>query len=131
MGKRGKGNSAEHSAANFNISPEEEQRIVEEAVQEQLAAFRSKFGRDPLPHEPLFFDPDKDVPTALSIDDPADQVLEAMRLAGIAPQFIYAYDKTGLILTQDDRDTYPEEIQREYQSAIDEYFELKAAGKLP
>ncbi len=94
-------------------------------------AFRKKFGRDPLPHEPLFFDPDKDVPTALELDDPDDQILEAMRLAGIAPHFIYAYHKTGLILTEDDRDIYPEETAREYQAAIDEFFEMERAGKLP
>lgn len=31
---------------------------VEQALEEQLRAFRAKFGRDPGPDDPLFFDPD-------------------------------------------------------------------------
>ena len=32
----------------------------------QVAAFRKKFGRDPLPNEPVFFDPDADVLTPMN-----------------------------------------------------------------
>lgn len=130
MGKLRKDKSGSPEAVNENIRTEEERRMLDEAISEQLEAFRAKFGRDPLPHEPVFFDPDKDVPTALELEDTDGQILEAMRLAGIAPQFIYAYHKTGLILTEDDRATYPEEILREYQAAIEEFFELEADGKL-
>jgi hypothetical protein len=35
-------------------------------LREQLEAFREKFGRDPLPHEPVFFDPDGDDPVPLT-----------------------------------------------------------------
>ena len=34
-----------------------------EALQEQFRLFREKFGRDPKPDEPIFFDPDQDQPT--------------------------------------------------------------------
>ncbi len=131
MGKRGKGKAGKQLTGKEVELSEEEQKILDEAITEQLEAFRKKFGRDPLPHEPLFFDPDKDVPTALELDDPDDQILEAMRLAGIAPQFIYAYDKTGFMISKEDRKNYPEEVLREYQAAIEEYFELEKAGKLP
>lgn len=33
-----------------------------EALERQVARFKEKFGRDPLPHEPVFFDPDYDNP---------------------------------------------------------------------
>lgn len=67
----------------------------------QREAFRKKFGRDPGPGDPVFFDPDADEPRPLSegaSDNPFDpEVLEALRKTGAAPQFIYAYRKTGLI----------------------------------
>jgi len=56
---------------------------VYEALLEQRKAFIEKFGREPGPNDPVFFDPDKDVPTRI---DPArfDADLEkAIREAGI------------------------------------------------
>jgi hypothetical protein len=38
-----------------------------EALERQMARFRSKFGHDPEADEPLFFDPDADMPTPMSI----------------------------------------------------------------
>ncbi|MFI2747265.1 hypothetical protein ACH5BA_13310 [Kitasatospora sp. NPDC018623] len=35
---------------------------LQDAVQRQLARFREKFGREPGPDDPLFFDPDADEP---------------------------------------------------------------------
>ena len=58
---------------------------VHEALLEQRKAFIEKFGREPGPNDPVFFDPDKDVPTPI---DPAriDADLEkAIRDAGIDP----------------------------------------------
>jgi hypothetical protein len=58
---------------------------VHEALLEQRKAFIEKFGRGPGPDDPVFFDPDKDVPTPM---DPArfDADLEkAIRDSGIDP----------------------------------------------
>jgi hypothetical protein len=58
---------------------------VYEALLEQRKAFVEKFGREPGPDDPVFFDPDKDLPTPI---DPArfDADLEkAIRDAGIDP----------------------------------------------
>jgi hypothetical protein len=58
---------------------------VRNALLEQRRAFIEKFGREPGPDDPVFFDPDKDVPTPI---DPArlDADLEkAIRDAGIDP----------------------------------------------
>jgi hypothetical protein len=55
---------------------------VHEALLEQRKAFIEKFGREPDPNDPVFFDPDKDIPTQM---DPArlDADLEkAIRDAG-------------------------------------------------
>jgi hypothetical protein len=106
-------------------------RRIAAIERQQLEAFRKKFGRDPLPGEPMFFDPEKDVPTPL---DPAkfqQDVLTAMGSANLPPELAYAFKKTGLILVAELMDEYPPETVAEYDAAIDEYFELKAAGKLP
>jgi hypothetical protein len=58
---------------------------VHAALLEQRKAFIDKFGREPGPGDPVFFDPDKDVPTPI---DPArlDADLEkALRQSGIDP----------------------------------------------
>ena len=58
---------------------------VHEALLEQRKAFIDKFGREPGPGDPVFFDPDKDVPTQI---DPArlDADLEkAIRESGFDP----------------------------------------------
>ena len=62
----------------------------------QVAAFRKKFGRDPLPNEPVFFDPDADVPTPMN----EEKMIGAFNTAGLPPEFAYAYKKTGLILME-------------------------------
>jgi len=46
---------------------------------EQARRFREKFGRDPGPFDPVFFDPSKDEPTPFSTDYAESQTLEAMR----------------------------------------------------
>jgi hypothetical protein len=59
---------------------------VHAALLEQRKAFIDKFGREPGPDDPVFFDPDKDVPTSI---DPArfDADLDkAIRDAGIDPE---------------------------------------------
>jgi hypothetical protein len=58
---------------------------VHAALLEQRKAFIEKFGREPGPNDPVFFDPDKDVPAPI---DPArmDADLEkAIRDSGIDP----------------------------------------------
>jgi hypothetical protein len=39
---------------------------LHEAVKRQLESFNEKFGREAGPGDPLFFDPDYDVPTPLT-----------------------------------------------------------------
>jgi hypothetical protein len=66
------------------------------AIESQLAKFREKFGREPGPTDPIFFDPDCDDPTPLTEAKIQAEVLEAMRRAGTSPEYAYAYKKTGL-----------------------------------
>ena len=98
------------------LSPEARQTI-----ERQLSAFRDKFGRDPGPDDPIFFDPDAAEPVPLSEEKYEQVVLEAMSQAGIDPAFIYAFKRTGRIVTEGNKHLLTPEELREWNDAIDEY----------
>ena len=62
---------------------------AEAILRRQFELFREKFGRDPGPGDPVFFDPSKDEPAHFSEGNAEEKVVEAMRKAGIKPQIIY------------------------------------------
>jgi hypothetical protein len=93
-------------------------------MQQQLQAFREKFGREPGPDDPIFFDPDADTPQPFRLEKFLEESTEAMVAAGIRPEIIYAHQKTGgLILTEANQEKLSEEDIAEWEAAIDEYFE--------
>jgi hypothetical protein len=96
-------------------------------LRKQLKAFRKKFGRDPLPGEPVFFDPDKDLPTEMSEEQVREDMLKV--LEGGPPQFAYAYAKTGLLMMEGMEEYYDPADVAEYKAAIDEYFSLEGEGQ--
>jgi hypothetical protein len=99
-----------------------------EVLAELHRLFREKFGRDPEPGEPLFFDPDQDHPAQWPEAKATAGILEAMRKAGTPPQIIYAYRKTGLLLAEGI--TPPDApAWKEWNAAIDEYFALERKAK--
>ena len=56
---------------------------LHEAIKRQLESFKEKFGREPGPDDPLFFDPDCDVPIPLSELKLRRELSEAARKAGL------------------------------------------------
>ena len=94
------------------------------ALREQLARFRQKFGRDPGPNDPIFFDPEMDTPIPMNLDKVQREIVQAMVKAGIAPEIIYATQKTGLILTEANADKMLPEDRAAWDEAIEEYFRL-------
>lgn len=88
-------------------------------------AFIKKFGREPGPEDPVFFDPNADVPRALPKQTLEDELLAVFRAAGTPPQIVYAFVKTGLLLSEANRDRYPPDVLAEWDAAIDEYFRLE------
>jgi hypothetical protein len=50
------------------------------------------------------------------------QVIAAMRVAGIPPQLIYAYERTGFLLLEEGYKNLSPEDKAEYDAAIEEYF---------
>jgi hypothetical protein len=95
------------------------------ALERQLDAFRAKFGREPGPNDPVFFDPDFDQPVPLTEAKIEAKVLEAMLEAGTSPEYAYAYRKTGLLSFGGDQSFWDPEDRREWATAVAEYLEME------
>jgi hypothetical protein len=96
------------------VSPE-----LEEAFKEQRKLFIEKFGREPTPDDPIFFDPDADTPQPYSEEKFQENLIDWMKKAGMDEGYIRAYRKTGLLVTQDNMDLLtPEEIE-EFEEAME------------
>ncbi|MEH6377238.1 hypothetical protein V7793_23340 [Streptomyces sp. KLMMK] len=79
------------------------------ALKSQRDAFREKFGRDPGPGDPLFFDPDADEPTRLTKEYFDGMMLEMAERAvelGIDPAFIHAWREVGYVVTEETRNMF-------------------------
>ncbi len=80
---------------------------LREAMERQAERFREKFGRDPGPEDPIFFDPDADEPRPFDLDTATHEMAEELRHAGIAagidPSLIEAWCELGYVVTEDTR----------------------------
>jgi hypothetical protein len=88
---RGRKKKSGHRAGVTAMTPQ-----MRSALEEQRAAFITKFGREPGPGDPIFFDPDSDVPTPISRDRMEADLDETMRRAGIDPVKAAAFKKRFL-----------------------------------
>lgn len=90
-------------------------------IQGQLAAFREKFGREPGPEDPIFFDPEADTPQPFDPDRVFEQIIESMIEAGTRHELIYAYIKTERMVTEENTQFLTDEEIEEWNDAINEY----------
>jgi hypothetical protein len=72
-------NNTRHAGV-VKMSPE-----LHDAMLAQREAFRRKFGRDPGPNDPVFFDPDADTPLPISQQRIESELVEAARRSGLDP----------------------------------------------
>ncbi|MFD4306062.1 hypothetical protein ACFWRY_25535 [Streptomyces albidoflavus] len=89
------------STIRWNLDTPEGQS-AREALESQLQAFREKFGREPGPDDPLFFDPDAEEPTPLTEEYFADMLSELAVKAseiGIDPAYFLAAREVGYMVT--------------------------------
>jgi len=102
-------------------------------LRKQRKAFVKKFGREPGPNDPIFFDPDAPgpEPVQMSEDKARADMLKAMSQAGAPPAVVYAFSKTGLILSKEgiEQGLYPLAVVAEWEAAVDEYYRLVAEGR--
>jgi hypothetical protein len=99
------------------------------ALERQLEAFRKKFGREPGPNDPVFFDPDTDVPVPMSMEKMEAQALEALLDAGAPPEFTYAYKKTGMLSVSGDVSMWAKDRREEWEAAVAEYRLMEEAAQ--
>ena len=100
----------------FNLSPE-----TKEIIEEQRKRFIEKFGREPSPKDPVFFDPDADTTQPYSeekIKEAIETLVEDMRKAGVDERYINAWRKTGLFITPENVDLLPPEDIEEFEEAL-------------
>jgi hypothetical protein len=91
------------------MSPE-----VQQVLEELRQAFVAKHGREPGPDDLLF--PDLPHPEHLEA-----MMVEDMKSAGLDPAFIFAFEKTGRLVTEQNRHLLPQNALDEWQAAIEEY----------
>jgi SEC-C motif len=89
------------------------QELVE-ILERQREKFIARYGREPGPDDPIFVDVPSD-------DEYDEMVTKAMEQAGVAPQVIYAFRKTGRIITEENAKFVPAAALEAWQHAIDEY----------
>ena len=56
-------------------------------------------------------------------------MVEAMKKTGFSPAYIYAFEQTGLLVTQENYDLIPEADMAEWNDAMDRFREIDAVAK--
>ena len=57
-------------------------------------------------------------------------MVQAMKQAGIHPAVIFAFEKTGLLVTAENQSLLPDKDLAEWAAAIDEYEALQAGEEM-
>ena len=115
--------------------PEQQIRInhdLAEALEAQDEAFREKFGREPGPGDPIFFDPDADQPRTRSHSQQNarwESICNKMLTAGCDAAIVYAARKTKRIVTQANRKNLTPAQLAEWNDAVDEYRSMKGPAQ--
>jgi hypothetical protein len=91
------------------MSPE-----MADILAQQRQRFIDKHGREPGPDDPVFFD----LPHPEHLEH---MMVEDMKAAGLDPALIYAFEKTGRLVTEQNQHLLPESALDEWQAAIEEY----------
>src|SRR5262249_48950733 len=95
-----------------------------EILRRQRERFISKFGREPGPKDPVFFDPSANTPCPMNAEVAKRRILEAMQKAALHPSLIHAFQKTGRIVSKENSRYLSKAQLKEWQDAIDEWHAL-------
>lgn len=84
-------------------------------LERQRESFVATFGREPMGDDPLFY----------NFNDPIEkyqaEIISVMEQVGIAPQLIYAFKKTGLLVTEENMNKISDLDLEIWKNAIKEY----------
>lgn len=92
-----------------------------ELLKAQKEAFIKKFGRPPSGDDPIFVDPSSDTPAPISEQKFEDHMLVAMDKAGIRPELMWVWLKTGLIPTKENQRLMSSQDRRALRRAFREF----------
>ena len=95
-----------------------------EILRRQRERFIEKFGREPGPKDPVFFDPSANEPCPMNAEVAKQRILEAMHKAAIHPSLIHAFQKTGRLVSKENSRYLSKADLKEWQDAIDEWYAL-------
>lgn len=87
---------------------------LRDLLERKKTEFIKEHGHEPGPDDPVF-------PSDLSQEELTEATIKAMREAGIDPAMIYAYMKTGLIVTEYNQKILSARDLAEWDNAIAEY----------
>jgi hypothetical protein len=87
-----------------------------EVIEEQRQRFVKEFGREPGPGDHLFFN----MPPLEHVEH---FIVQGMKQAGVHPAFIYAFEKTGLMVTEANLHLISDKDRVEWNAAIEEYYD--------
>lgn len=90
-------------------------------LEKQMTEFKRFFGRNPGPHDTVFFREQ----AFQSPESMRQQMIDIMKEAGIDDALIFAYDKCGFILTAQNRKHTPIADEKAWEDAIKEFDEIK------
>ncbi|MEU3713750.1 hypothetical protein [Streptomyces catenulae] len=82
---------------------------IQEALREQREFFIEKFGREPNPDDPVFFDPEADEPTPLTkahFDEVMLKMAGHAAELGIDPALIHASREVGYMVTEENKSAF-------------------------
>lgn len=97
-----------------------------EVLEQQRELFRQKFGRDPRPEEPVFFNPEADQPEFLSMSVIESATVEFLKAMKVDPAFVHAYILTGLLVTEDNVHLFTQDEIEDWTDAVIEYRQIHA-----
>src|ERR1700722_7831254 len=86
----------------------------------QFKRFAEIHGREPDAGDLVF--------PGLDVDKMYETTLPLLANVGADPAWIYAYQKTGLMVTEINKDLIPDEDLKEWRAAIDEFAVLFPSG---
>lgn len=86
-----------------------------DALLAQKAKREAELGRPLRPDDKVFGPGD--------IPDTDKEYADQLRAAGLAPEFCYAVEKTGLLIVAENRDKFPAHELEEWENAVREYRE--------
>ena len=95
-----------------------------EIMRRQRERFVKKFGREPGPKDPVFFDPSAKKPSPMNLEVAKQRILEAMRKAAIHPSLIHAFQKTGRLVSRENSRYLSKADLKAWQDAINEWYAL-------